>query len=70
MPFTPTQSTRERSGDPRPSIVERYASKEVYLELVTKAAEALVAEGYLLAADLPQLVQRAAQRYDLFTRQP
>lgn len=70
IPFAPTQSARERSGDPRPSITERYASKEVYVELVTRAAETLVAEGYLLSADLDRLVQRAAWRYDLFTQQP
>ena len=70
MPFATTQSARERSGDPRPSIAERYASQAVYLALVTKAAETLVAEGYLLSADLDGLVQRAAWRYDLFTQQP
>ena len=48
MPFAPTQSSRAQSGDPRRSLEERYASQEVYVELVTKAAEALIAEGYLL----------------------
>ena len=48
MPVAPTQSTREPSGDLRRSLEERYASQEVYVELVTKAAEALIAEGYLL----------------------
>jgi hypothetical protein len=48
IPVAPTQSTREPSGDPRRSLEERYASQEVYVELVTKAAEALIAEGYLL----------------------
>ena len=69
MPFAPTPSARERSGDPRPSIAERYASKAVYLALVTRAVETLVAEGYLLAADLDELIQHAAWRYDLFTQQ-
>jgi hypothetical protein len=69
IPFAPTPSARAQSGDPRASIAERYASREVYLELVTKAAEALVAEGYLLSADVDTLVQCAAQRYDLFARQ-
>src|SRR5262249_46172696 len=42
MPFPATQVGREASGDPRPSIEERYASKEDYLRRVQQAAEALV----------------------------
>jgi Alpha/beta hydrolase domain len=66
IPFAPTRQARQRSGDPRPSIAERYASKEAYLEQVKKAAEALIAERYLLAADLDSILHRAAWRYDLF----
>jgi hypothetical protein len=69
LPLARTRAERQRTGDPRPSIEERYASKDAYLELVKKAAEALVAEGYLLAADVAGVVQRAAWRYDLFTGQ-
>jgi 3-oxoacyl-[acyl-carrier-protein] synthase III len=68
MPFAPTQSTREQSGDPRRALEERYASQEVYVELVTKAAEALIAAGYLLPADLDEIVQRAILRYNLCTK--
>ena len=46
-------------GEPRRSLEERYASKEVYVEQVTKAAEALIAAGYLLPSDLDEIVQRA-----------
>jgi Alpha/beta hydrolase domain len=66
LPFPPTPAIRQRSGDPRLSIVERYASKEVYLEQVKKAAEALIAEHFLLPADLEAIVRRASWRYDLF----
>ena len=66
MPFPATQAEREASGDPRPSIEERYASKEDYLRRVQQAAEALVAQGYLLAEDLPTVTEQASQRYDLF----
>jgi hypothetical protein len=66
IPFPATRAAREASGDPRPSIEERYASKEDYLRQVQQAAEALVQQGYLLAADLPTLTDQAAQRYDLF----
>ena len=69
LPFPPTPRTRQRSGDPRPSIAERYASKETYLEQVKKAAEALVAERFLLPADLDAILHRAAWRYDLLMGQ-
>jgi hypothetical protein len=67
LPFAATRRERERRGDPRPSIAERYASKQAYLEQVSKAAEALVAARYLLPEDLDGIGQRAAQRYDLYT---
>ena len=66
MPFPATRAERKASGDPRPSIEERYASKEDYLRRVQRAAEALVQQGYLLAEDLPTVRDQAAQRYDLF----
>src|ERR671922_2121680 len=65
IPFPATQAEREVSGDPRPSIEERYASKEDYLRQVQQAAEALVKQGYLLAEDLPTMAEQASQRYDL-----
>jgi hypothetical protein len=66
IPFPATQAERKASGDPRPSIEERYPSKEDYLRRVQQAAEALVAQGYLLAEDLPTVAAQASQRYDLF----
>jgi Alpha/beta hydrolase domain len=69
LPFPATAAARRQSGDPRASIEERYASKEAYLELVKKAAEALIAERFLLSVDLDAIVQRAAWRYDLFMGQ-
>ena len=68
LPLAPTPEARAQSGDPRLSIAERYDSKEQYLELVGKAAETLVAEGYLLAADVNEVVQRAAWGYDLLSQ--
>jgi hypothetical protein len=66
IPFAATRAERQASGDPRPSIEERYASKEDYLRQVQHAAEALVQQGYLLAEDLPTILEQAGQRYDLF----
>jgi hypothetical protein len=66
IPFPATRAERQASGDPRPAITERYASKEDYLRRVKHAAETLVQQGYLLAEDLPTVTDQAAQRYDLF----
>jgi Alpha/beta hydrolase domain len=66
IPFPATRAEREASGDPRPSIAERYVSKEDYLRQVQQAAEALVTQGYLLAEDLLTVAAQAAQRYELF----
>jgi len=65
LPFAPTQREREAVGDPRRSIAERYPSIADYLERVRKAAEALVAEGYVLGDDVDAVVEQAAHRYEL-----
>ena len=46
-------------GDPRPSIEERYPSKEVYVAAFRKAADDLVAQRYLLPDDAKLLIGRA-----------
>jgi hypothetical protein len=65
LPFAPTQREREALGDPRLSIEERYVSKADFLELVTKAAQKLVAAGYVLEEDVQTLLDQASHRYDL-----
>src|SRR5262245_59968947 len=48
IPFARTRVERERINDPRPSIEERYQSREQYLDLINKSATDLAAKGYLL----------------------
>jgi hypothetical protein len=62
--FAATRAQRLAANDPRPSIEERYASRDQYLALVRKAAEALAAERYVLAEDIDVLVANAAARWD------
>ena len=62
--FARTRAERERSGDPRRSIAERYASREAYLEAVRSAAQKLVAARHLLAEDIDAVIARAALRWD------
>ena len=65
MPFTFTRQERQDSGDPRPSVEERYASKDDYLDRVEGAARDLVSERYMLDEDVPGVGQMAGERYDL-----
>ena len=66
LPLPVTQADREATGDPRASIEERYTDREDYLEKVTGAAMELVAEGYLLEEDVPEVVELAGRKYDYF----
>jgi hypothetical protein len=64
LPFARTRAERERSGDPRRSVEERYPSKEAYLERVRDETRKLIAERRVLAEDLEAIVERASQRWD------
>lgn len=64
IPLPRTRADRERTKDPRPSIEERYQSRDHYLGLVTKAARDLIQQGYLLEEDLPTLLERAGRHWD------
>ena len=64
IPFPATREAREEAGDPRRSIEERYASQEDYLAQVSRVAEAMIANGYILEEDLPRICRQAADHYD------
>ena len=59
IPFAPTREERVAAADPRPSIAERYPSKEVYVAAFKKAADNLVAQRFLLPDDAARLVSQA-----------
>ena len=61
LPFARTRAERETAGDPRPSLEERYASRETYVARVKAAADALVADRLLLPADAAAYVKAAAE---------
>jgi hypothetical protein len=67
IPLATTRAERERANDPRPSVAERYQSREQYLDRITKAARDLVAKGHLQNADVPRIVQQAGTRWDYVT---
>lgn len=59
LPFARTRAERERRGDPRPSIAERYPSRDAYLQRVREAVHRLVKARALLEEDIPAVVDRA-----------
>ena len=64
IPFPATRAERERTGDSRLSIEERYPGRAAYLDRVTEAARKLASERYLLEADVPRIRARAAAEWD------
>jgi hypothetical protein len=64
IPFAKTKAEREKTGDPRLSIEERYASRADYLKLVEDAANKLATQRYLLAEDVQPIVKAAGQHWD------
>ncbi len=63
-----TVEERQQTGDPRPSVAERYHDRADYLTHVRAAADTLVTGGYLLAEDVPLALDIAAERYDAFAK--
>ena len=62
--FPRTRAEREKSGDPRFSIEERYKDEQEYLGKIETAARELAKQRFLLEADVPQVVARAKQRWE------
>ena len=55
IPFRATRQERERTGDPRLSIEERYESFQAYRTQVAQAVAALAADGFVLDEDMDAL---------------
>ncbi len=68
LPLAKTRAERASNGDPRPSIEERYAGREQYLQLYRKAAERLIEQRFLLPEDLPAIMERGAAEWDFALR--
>jgi len=59
IPFARTAEQRLASGDPRPSLEERYGTHEAYVSKVQAAARALVEQRFLLKDDADRIVREA-----------
>ncbi len=59
IPFPKTRADRAATGDPRPSLEERYPTHQGYIDQVRAAAEALARDHLLLQEDVDRFVQAA-----------
>lgn len=61
FPFAATRSEREKIGDPRPSLIERYGSRAYFVATMRVVADRLVKERLLLKEDADAYVAAAKQ---------
>jgi hypothetical protein len=64
-PFPLTRAAREATGDPRPSLEERYGSRAGYLSHLREALASAVQRRHVLAEDVDAIVERAGRLWDL-----
>ena len=64
LPFARTKADRDRAGDPRLSIEERYRNRDEYVGRFATATLDLVERGYLLQEDVADLLKHAVDHYD------
>ena len=65
LTFARTKAEREKNGDPRLSIEERYWSHQAYVDAVKRAVDGLVKEGLLLQEDGVRFIEAARQKNPL-----
>ena len=68
LPFPKTAEERQRTGDPRKSIAERYSSRQEYLNRYQQALGELVQQRYILNEDRGALLHLGEQEWDLATK--
>ena len=67
IPFAPTAHRRQVTRDPRPSIEERYPSRQAFLDRVRQSAMSLSEQGYVLESDVQAIVDASGRRYHELT---
>ena len=65
IPLAHTKAEREANHDPRKSVEERYASRDAYLTAARQVEEVLVKDRLLLADDLPQVMKRMEEQWNV-----
>ena len=64
IPLSRNAAERAKSGDPRKSVAERYASREDYLSRYAKALDELVQQRRILAEDRDAMLRQGGQEWD------
>ena len=65
LPFPKTETDRQKRGDPRKSIAERYASREAYLAQYAAALDDLVKQRWILPEDRAAMLHHGEEQWDL-----
>jgi hypothetical protein len=68
LPCPTTAAEREKTGDPRKAIAERYASRDDYLTRYKNAVDDLVKQRWILPEDREALVNRGEQEWSEATK--
>jgi hypothetical protein len=63
-PFAATKLQREKTGDPRLSLEERYTSKDEFMAKVHAAIQQLIDQGLMMDSDLEPQMKQASERWD------
>jgi hypothetical protein len=64
IPFPRTAAQRQKAGDSRKSIAERYTGREDYLTRYSRALDQLVKERWILEEDRAALLHRAEEEWN------
>jgi hypothetical protein len=67
IPFAASADERRGRHDPRPAVLERYASKEDYLARYGRAVDALIRGRWILPEDRAALLQRGEAEWQAVT---
>ena len=69
LPFARGAAEREKSGDPRASVAERYESREQYMGKFAEAAMKLIHDRFMLREDLQAALERGQREWDEIAQQ-
>jgi len=70
VPFAKTKEEREKKGDPRPSLEERYKDNADYVQKLSLAARSLMEERLLLAEDAERIIANSKKNGAVAMRSP
>jgi hypothetical protein len=68
LPFPKTAAERQKAGDPRKSVEERYAGRQAYMNEYTKAIDALEKQHWILPEDREALRERGEMEWSEATK--